>query len=83
MSRTAEFKAEKASVLNPDALADRAATCELFSIIVSEGLKFFETNHKLLKNLRNAVGGHFSDLARHHATANVEPDYHRQASNNL
>ena len=42
--------------------------------MVSDALTFFHNHHDALKNLRNAVGGHFGDAAAHQATANVDPD---------
>jgi len=47
------------------------ANRDLFDII-AEALKFFESHHKLLKTLRNAVGGHFSEEAAALATKNIE-----------
>jgi hypothetical protein len=73
MSRTEEFKAERASCFHRDASLTRKSQRELFGM-VSDALTFFHNHHDVLKNLRNAVGGHFGDAAAHQATANVDPD---------
>jgi hypothetical protein len=41
---------------------------------VSDAILFFQNNHKTLKDLRNAVGGHFHDNAAAFATRNVHSD---------
>jgi len=73
MSRTEEYKAARASCLHPDASLTRTSQRELFDT-VSNALTFFHKRHDVVKNLRNAVGGHFSDVAAHQATANVDPN---------
>lgn len=73
MSRTQEFKAEKSSSFHQDASMTRKSQRELFDM-VSDALAFFDDHHSLLKNLRNAVGGHFNDAAAAQATASVDPD---------
>ena len=73
MSRTGEFKAERASCFHHDAPLTRKSRRELFDT-VSDALTFFHNHHNVLKNLRNAVGGHFGDAAAHQATANVDPN---------
>ena len=73
MSRTEEFKAERASCFHRDASLTRKSQRELFGM-VSDALTFFHNHHDVLKDLRNAVGGHFGDAAAHQATANVDPD---------
>ena len=70
-SNTAEFKAEKARVFHRDASEAQKRNQELFDN-VSAALRFFDSKHKLLKSLRNAVGGHFTDAAAASATAHVE-----------
>lgn len=73
MSRTGEFKAERTSCFHRDASLTRKSQRELFDM-VSDALTFFDNHHDVLKSLRNAVGGHFSDRAAHQATANVDPN---------
>jgi len=71
MSRTQDFKAERASCFHQDASLTRKSRRELFDM-VSDALRFFDSHHSVLKNLRNAVGGHFGDAAAHQATANID-----------
>jgi hypothetical protein len=73
LSRTQEFKVEKSSTFQQGASITRKSQRELFDM-VSDALAFFEDHHSLLKNLRNAVGGHFNDAAAAQATAHVQPD---------
>ena len=73
MSRTEEFKTERAPCFRVDASLTRKSQRELFDI-VSDALTFFHNHHNLLKDLRNAVGGHFGDAAAHEATANADPN---------
>jgi hypothetical protein len=73
LSRTDEFKTEKAATFRRDTSEAKKANRDLFKIIAA-ALTFFESNHKLLKNLRNEVGGHFSFTAAAAATAHVEAD---------
>lgn len=72
LSKTREFKAESFATFHPDASAARKANRDLFGI-VTDALKFFDAHHKILKDLRNAVGGHFSAEAAASATVNVDP----------
>jgi hypothetical protein len=71
LSRTAEFKTERTRVFRRDALRAKKQNRDLFGNILA-ALRFFDSNHKLLKDLRNAVGGHFSDAAAASATAHVD-----------
>jgi hypothetical protein len=73
MSRTEEFKSERASCFHDHLSLTRKSQRELFGM-VSDALTFFHNHHNELKKLRNAVGGHFSDEAAHQATANVDPN---------
>jgi len=73
MSRTEEFRTERSSSFNPDAPKSRKSQRELFAT-VSKALRFFDLHHALLKALRNAVGGHFNDMAAAQATSNVGPE---------
>ena len=41
---------------------------------VEDAIRFFQEHHKLLKSLRNDIGGHFSDEAAAFATRHAEPD---------
>jgi hypothetical protein len=71
VSQTREYKTEKASASRSDSPQRRNR--DLFTM-VDTALAFFTSNHKLLKELRNAVGGHFSAAAAESATKNLEPD---------
>jgi hypothetical protein len=73
LSQTAEYKEEKAITVYPDAPTVKKVNRDLF-LIVDAALTFFDVNHALLKGLRNAVGGHFSEAAAQAATANLETD---------
>ncbi len=73
LSCTEEYKAAKFSACHPDAPPKQRLRRELFDA-VSDALSFFDSHHKLLKRLRNAVGGHFSDAAAASATKHVGPD---------
>lgn len=71
ISKTSEFKAERAAALRPGAPDNKKRNGDLFQILAA-ALKFFESRHNLLKDLRNAVGGHFTDAAAATATENLE-----------
>lgn len=73
LSRTGNFKAEKRASLQSNPSIVKKGNRDLFRT-VANALAFFEKNHKLLKDLRNAVGGHFSYAAAASATTNVESD---------
>lgn len=73
MSRTEEFKAQKKSAYHTYTSTSRRSQRELFKMVL-DALRFFQENHILLKSIRNAVGGHFSDEAASSATKNIEPD---------
>jgi hypothetical protein len=73
LSQTAEYKSEKEATLHPDAPTAKKANRDLFAK-VDAALAFFAANHALLRDLRNAVGGHFSEVAAEASTANIDPD---------
>jgi hypothetical protein len=73
MSRTEEFRAERAACFDRSSSLTRKSQQELFKMI-SDALRFFEKHHTVLKNLRNNVGGHFGDEAAHQATTNIDPN---------
>ena len=73
MSRTEEYEAEKALSFHQDAPVAKTSQRELFRTL-SDALVFFHHHHALLKNLRNAVGGHFTYVAAAQATARMESD---------
>jgi hypothetical protein len=73
LSKTAEYKTEKNAAFHENASDIRKSQRELFDT-VSAALEFFQTRHSLLKRLRNAVGGHFSDEAAAWATTYLETD---------
>src|SRR5262245_61397739 len=60
LSRTEEFKADKRASFHQDASKAKKSQRELFDT-VSKALRFFNDHHSLLRDLRNAVGGHFND----------------------
>jgi hypothetical protein len=72
LSRTEEYKVARAAAFHPDATTANRSRREMFKE-VSAALEFFQRHHQTLKNLRNAVGGHFSDAAAASATANLDP----------
>ena len=73
VSQTPEYKSEKAAAFRSDSPLSKKRNRDLF-VMVDAALAFFTSNHKLLKELRNAVGGHFSAAAAESATKNVESD---------
>ena len=62
LSRTSEYKAARDKT-------DRGLIKN-----VSDAIRFFQSNHKLFKSLRNDLGGHFSHEAAAFATRHIEPD---------
>lgn len=62
LSKTHEYKASRADV-------DRALISR-----VTDAIRFLQKHHKLLKSLRNDIGGHFSDEAAAFATSHAETD---------
>jgi hypothetical protein len=62
LSKTSEYKAARDNI-------DRGLIRT-----VSEAIRFFQHHHRLLKSLRNDIGGHFNDDAAAFATRHTEPD---------
>jgi hypothetical protein len=69
LSRTDEYKKAKKSTFDQNAPDSKNRQRDLYAQ-VSKSLTFFNANHDLLKNLRNAVGGYFSYEAATAATEN-------------
>ena len=61
LSKTDEYKASRAGI-------DKALIRR-----VTDAIRFFQKHHKLLKSLRNDIGGHFNDEAAAFATSHIEP----------
>lgn len=71
--KTDEFKTEKRATMSPRANETRLRNRDLFKML-DDALKFFEAKHHLLRNIRNAVGGHFTDDAAESATTSLHPE---------
>jgi hypothetical protein len=65
LSKTKEYKTAES--------VSKKSDKELFDGVKS-ALRFFQEHHQLLKDIRNAVGGHFTDEAADFATTNVQSD---------
>ncbi len=73
VSQSQEYVGKRNCVCCSDAALGKNNNRDLFSVL-DDALGFFESNHKLLKKLRNAVGGHFSSAAAESATKNIDSD---------
>jgi hypothetical protein len=62
LSKTPEYKTARGTV-------DRGLIRR-----VTDAIRFFQEHHRLLKSLRNDIGGHFNDEAAAFATRHAEPD---------